>query len=139
MLRDVANALGYAHRRGIVHRDIKPENIFLDEHTAARVLSDFGIARRIDGDAGITLPGAALGTPQYMSPEQIDGQEVDGRSDIYSLGVLRLGDADRPRGRGPARASTASSTSRSTRTCRASRRSGRACPRTCCSPSNARS
>ena len=88
ILRDVANALGYAHRRGIVHRDVKPENIFLDERRGRALLSDFGIARQIDGDAGITLLGAALGTPQYMSPEQIDGQVVDGRSDIYSLGVL---------------------------------------------------
>jgi serine/threonine protein kinase len=89
VLRDVATALGYAHRHGIVHRDVRPENVFLEKSTGRALLADFGIARRIeDDDTPITLLGAALGTPQYMSPEQIDGREIDGRADIYSLGVL---------------------------------------------------
>jgi serine/threonine protein kinase/uncharacterized protein YecT (DUF1311 family) len=88
VLRDVASALGYAHRHGIVHRDVRPENVFLEKSTGRALLADFGIARRIEEDAPITLLGAALGTPQYMSPEQIDGREIDGRADIYSLGVL---------------------------------------------------
>jgi serine/threonine-protein kinase len=71
-----------------VHRDVKPENVFLDQRTGRALLSDFGIARPMDADGAITMLGAALGTPQYMSPEQIDGRQVDERSDIYSLGVL---------------------------------------------------
>ena len=88
VLRDVARALAYAHGRGIVHRDVKPENVFLDKRADRALLADFGIARRIEGEAPLTLLGSALGTPQYMSPEQIDGARVDGRSDIYSVGVL---------------------------------------------------
>jgi len=88
ILRDVAGALAFAHRSRIVHRDLKPENIYLDESLDIARLADFGIARAWDSDSGLTLPGTAIGTPTYMSPEQVDGRELDGRSDIYSLGLL---------------------------------------------------
>lgn len=88
ILMDVAAALSYAHRRRIVHRDIKPENIYVDEEAGVARLSDFGIARPWDTDSSLTLPGMALGTPAYMSPEQIDGRDLDGRSDLYSLGLV---------------------------------------------------
>src|SRR5687767_9187936 len=88
VLRDVASALAHAHQRGIVHRDVKPENIFIDERTGHALLSDFGVARSIDTDAQLTATGTAIGTPSYMSPEQIDGTELDGRSDLYSLGLV---------------------------------------------------
>jgi len=88
VLRDVAGALAHAHERGIVHRDVKPENIFIDERTGRALLSDFGVARSIESDSQLTATGTAIGTPSYMSPEQIDGTELDGRSDLYSLGLV---------------------------------------------------
>ncbi|CAA9354830.1 MAG: Serine/threonine protein kinase, partial [uncultured Gemmatimonadaceae bacterium] len=88
VLRDVAAALAYAHESGVVHRDVKPENIFLEEGTGRALLADFGIARSLDSDHSLTMAGSAIGTPTYMSPEQIDGHTVDGRSDLYSLGLV---------------------------------------------------
>src|SRR5881396_312719 len=86
--RDVADALDYAHSQNIVHRDIKPENILLE--AGHPVVSDFGIARAISvADASrMTGTGIVVGTVDYMSPEQARGEEVDGRSDIYSLGCV---------------------------------------------------
>jgi serine/threonine protein kinase len=83
-----AQALQYAHQHGIIHRDIKPPNIIYSPEGAIRV-TDFGIARVEDPDGQtMTQIGEILGTPRYMSPEQVMGQELDGRSDLYSLGVI---------------------------------------------------
>jgi regulator of RNase E activity RraB len=89
VVRDVARALDYAHGRGVVHRDIKPSNILTDERGEV-LLTDFGIAKMVEGSTStqLTAAGSVLGTPAYMSPEQAQGQMVDGRSDIYSLGVV---------------------------------------------------
>jgi serine/threonine protein kinase len=89
MLREVADALAYAHARHVVHRDVKPDNILVDGVTGHVLVSDFGIARAAEGDARLTVTGVAVGTPAYMSPEQAMGdREVDGRADIYALGVV---------------------------------------------------
>jgi serine/threonine protein kinase len=89
ILREVADALSYAHARGIIHRDIKPDNILLDRLTGRPIVTDFGIARAIETDSRLTVTGTAVGTPAYMSPEQAMGEgEIDGRSDLYSLAVV---------------------------------------------------
>jgi serine/threonine protein kinase/tetratricopeptide (TPR) repeat protein len=84
--RQAAEGLAEAHRLGVVHRDLKPQNIMIDREGGARVM-DFGIARSVKAK-GITGAGVMIGTPEYMSPEQVDGKEADARSDIYSLGVV---------------------------------------------------
>ncbi len=87
LIKQVASALDFAHRKHIVHRDIKPENILFREDNAA-VLTDFGIAKELQNQSGLTQTGLVIGTPKYMSPEQIRGEAVDHRADLYALGVV---------------------------------------------------
>ncbi|BCT36272.1 serine/threonine-protein kinase [Pseudomonas protegens] len=86
-IRQIASALGYAHAQGLVHRDVKPANILFRADGTA-VLSDFGIAKSLDDRTQFTQAGFAVGTPSYMSPEQARGQDIDGRADLYALGVV---------------------------------------------------
>ena len=89
ILTELADALDYAHRHGVIHRDIKPENVLMEDESGRAILADFGIAKARTGSAPLTQTGVVIGTPHYMSPEQASGDPaIDGRSDIYSLGVL---------------------------------------------------
>ena len=87
IVREIALALAYAHERGLVHRDIKPENILLEASSGRAMVTDFGIARVAEA-APLTMTGQVLGSVHYMSPEQVSGDRLDGRSDLYSLGVV---------------------------------------------------
>ncbi len=87
IVKEIAKALEYAHNRGFVHRDIKPANIMFRED-GVPVLADFGIAKAVNTATKLTQTGVSVGTPYYMSPEQIEGKEITGKSDIYSLGIV---------------------------------------------------
>ena len=88
IMREVAWALEYAHEHGIIHRDVKPDNILLENGSGRAMVTDFGIARSTTTDVVSTDPGRIMGTAHFMSPEQAAGVAVDGRSDLYSLGVV---------------------------------------------------
>src|SRR5262249_29211586 len=86
IMKQIADALDYAHEHDVIHRDIKPGNIMLDEFNKP-ILMDFGVAR-IQYEGNLTKTGTLMGTPHYLAPEQPLGKPVDGRSDIYSLGIM---------------------------------------------------
>ena len=88
IITQLGGALGYAHARGMIHRDVKPSNVLIDEQGNC-LLTDFGLARMIQASSeSLTSAGAIMGTPSYMSPEQGKGDSLDGRSDLYSLGII---------------------------------------------------
>lgn len=87
ILIPICDALNYAHEQNVVHRDLKPDNILISKSGVVKI-TDFGIARALDQDKGLTATNEVVGTAYYMSPEQFRGSGVDGRSDLYSLGIL---------------------------------------------------
>jgi len=102
IVTQVGDALDYAHSQGVIHRDVKPSNVLVDQRGNC-LLTDFGIAKMVEGSVYLTRTGGIVGTPAYMSPEQIQGQELDGRSDVYSLGIVLY---EMATGRPPYRAET---------------------------------
>ena len=87
IISEVASALAYAHKRGVIHRDIKPHNVLIEAETGRCLVTDFGIARTAEGSS-LTASGMLVGTPAYLSPEQVTGAPTDHRADIYALGVM---------------------------------------------------
>lgn len=87
ILYHIASGMAYAHAQGVIHRDLKPDNILIDEMGEAKI-SDFGLARSLIGEHNLTQTGNTVGTPNYMSPEQLQGEPLDHRCDIYSFGIL---------------------------------------------------
>jgi serine/threonine protein kinase len=102
IITQVGDALDCAHCHGIIHRDVKPSNILIDQRGNC-LLSDFGIAKIVAASKHFTRTGGFVGTPAYMSPEQIEGEKLDGRSDVYSLGIVLY---EMATGRPPYRAET---------------------------------
>jgi serine/threonine-protein kinase PpkA len=87
LLKTIGDCLSFVHRKGIVHRDIKPANI-LFRKDGTPILTDFGIAKQLEQDTRLTMDGTAMGSPDYLSPEQAECKPLDGRTDIYSLGIV---------------------------------------------------
>jgi len=88
IIREAASALDVVHRREIVHRDLKPENIMLRNEDRGVKVMDFGLAKYLGSDSMLTMPGDFLGTPGYVAPEHLRGDEIDGRADIFALGAI---------------------------------------------------